>query len=230
MNQLNHIAIIPDGNRRWAKAHRLLPWQGHEEGAKRLWEIATYLADTSIGHFTFWAGSYGNLATRSPEEVRFLYQILEQEISDPKFKQSLLDKQTSFKMIGEWREFNQNTKLPETILQLEQETALYNQHSLTILFGYDGKREMLAAQEKLRQNSEPVTFESLQKSLWTAELPDVDLVVRTGGEPHWSAGFLMWQTANAQFYFTDVLWPDFKTSEMKKALEEFERRERRLGK
>ena len=72
--------------------------------------------------------------------------------------------------------------------------------------------------------------ESLRAALWTAELPDVDLVIRTGGEPHWSAGFMMWLTANSQFYFTEQLWPDFKKDELKKALDDYDGRERRLGK
>jgi len=226
----NHLAIIPDGNRRWAKLHRLLPWQGHAEGAKRFWELAQYLADTEIKFGTFWAGSYGNLANRAPEEVKFLFQILEQELADPKVKDSLVKYQTKFRFIGEWKDFNQNTKLPQTIQSLEEQTREFTKHNLTILFGYDGQREMLAAQEALRQSGEEVTDENLRRHLWTGALPDVDYVIRTGGEPHWSEGFLMWQTANSQFYFTEDLWPDFTEEKIKKALEDFERRERRLGK
>ncbi len=230
MSLPNHLAIIPDGNRRWAKAHRLLPWQGHEEGAKRFWELANYLARTEIKFGTFWAGSYSNLANRAEEEVKFLFQILEQELSDPKVINSLVETKTKFQFIGEWELFNQNTKLPETITNLIERTKDFTNHTLTILFGYDGQREMLAAIEGLKSSGEVVTKESLHKHLMTASLPDVDFVIRTGGEPHWSAGFLMWQTANSQFYFTDELWPDFTEDKLKTALEDFERRERRLGK
>lgn len=226
----NHVAIIPDGNRRWAKAHRLLPWQGHEEGAKRFWEVAEYLAQAGVSYGTFWAGSYSNLANRSPEEVKFLFQILEQELSDPQVKQKLIDNEARFRLIGEWPEFNQNAKLQTTATALEEATRNFSKHNLTILFGYDGQREMLAAQNKLRESSLDVNAENLQHSLWTSELPDVDLVVRTGGEPHWSAGFLMWQTANSQFYFTEDLWPAFGGEQIKTALADYERRERRLGK
>ncbi|HMQ01890.1 MAG TPA: polyprenyl diphosphate synthase [Candidatus Doudnabacteria bacterium] len=230
MSLPNHLAIIPDGNRRWAKLHRLLPWQGHEQGAKRFWELAEYLATTDIKYGTFWAGSYSNLANRAPEEVKFLFQILEQELSDPKVTQALIDNQTRFQLIGEWENFNNKTKLPETIEQLVAATKDFTRHNLTILFGYDGQREMLAAIEQLKLAGEEVTAGNLRKHLWTGHLPDVDYVIRTGGEPHWSAGFLMWQTANSQFYFTEDLWPDFTTEKLKIALEEFERRERRLGK
>lgn len=226
----NHLAIIPDGNRRWAKAHLLLPWQGHQEGAKRFWETANYLARTEIKFGTFWAGSYSNLANRAPEEVKFLFQILEQELSDPKVLDSLIDTQTRFQFIGEWEQFNQNTKLPETIANLVGQTKDFTNHTLTILFGYDGQREMLAAISALKASGEEVSEENLHKHLMTASLPDVDFVIRTGGEPHWSAGFLMWQTANSQFYFTEDLWPDFKTDKLKAALAEYENRERRMGK
>ncbi len=226
----HHLAIIPDGNRRWAKAHLLLPWQGHEEGVKLFWELSNYFADTEVKYGTFWAGSYSNLANRAPEEVKFLFQILEQELSDPKVIQSLIEKQTRFEIVGEWAGFGDYLKLTETIAKLTQQTKDFTNHNLTILFGYDGQREMLAAQEALRNSGEEVTAENLRKHLWTGHLPDVDFVIRTGGEPHWSAGFMMWQTANSQFYFTEDLWPDFKTDKLKAALDEYENRERRLGK
>ena len=225
----NHLAIIPDGNRRWAKARLLLPWQGHAEGAKRFWELSEYLATTSVSFGTFWAGSYSNLSNRSEEEVKFLFQILEQELSDKKVIDSLERTETRFRFIGEWASFNKSTSLPDTISELEKKTEGYSKHNLTILFGYDGQREMLSAVNELQKSGEEVTKENLRKHLWTAVLPDVDLVIRTGGEPHWSAGFLMWQTANSQFYFTEALWPDFKVPQLKTALEDFERRERRLG-
>ncbi len=227
---LNHLAIIPDGNRRWAKARLLLPWQGHVEGVQRFWELAEYCAQTGIKHLTFWAGSYSNLQKRSKAEVDVLYKLLGDELSKPELLEKLNKNKTSLRVIGEWPDFARDEKLAEVLADVEAKTKDFSEHHVTILFGYDGQREMLSAVQKLRDNWGEVTKENLQANLLTASLPEVDLTIRTGGEPHWSAGFLMWQTANSQFYFTDQLWPDFKVPELKKALEDFERRERRLGK
>lgn len=228
--KLNHLAMIPDGNRRWAKARLLLPWKGHVEGVKRFWELAEESAQAGIKYLTFWAGSYSNLAKRSKEEVDVLFELMATELAKPELLQKLTQNKTSLRVIGEWELFARDFKLKEALQEVEQKTSGGADHHLTILFGYDGQREMLAAIKSLQQSGQEVTTEILQQNLLTAELPAVDLVIRTGGEPHWSAGFLMWQTANSQFYFTDELWPDFKVPQLKTALEDFERRERRLGK
>ena len=229
METPNHIAIIPDGNRRWAKAHRLNPWDGHAEGVGRFWDTADEAYAQGINFLTIWAGSYDNLKKRSKGEVNFLLRLLKDEVLKPELRERIHRNKSRVSVIGEWKEFVTDIKTIEAVESLERETAHYPANRLTLLFGYDGQREMLAATNTLVESGKKVTQENLRKSLWTAELPDVDLVIRTGGEPHWSAGFLMWQTANSQFYFTDILWPDFKKPELKKALVDYERRERRLG-
>ncbi len=230
MSILNHIAIIPDGNRRWAKARLLNPWDGHTEGVKRFWEIAESANSLGIKYMTFWAASYGNLTKRTPLEVKFLVSLLRQELSKPELRQKLIKGKIRLRVIGEWKEIINDSDLEKVVTDLEQDTSEFTDSNLTILFGYDGQREMLSTVNSLIKNGSEASSDDLHGHLWTGDLPDVDLVVRTGGEPHWSAGFLMWQTANSQFYFTDMLWPDFKQLELKKALDEFERRERRLGK
>ncbi|HMR55237.1 MAG TPA: polyprenyl diphosphate synthase, partial [Candidatus Doudnabacteria bacterium] len=223
-------AIIPDGNRRWAKAHRLLPWQGHEEGVKRFWEIVQEVVNSGVNYLTFWAGSYGNLQKRSRQEVGVLFRILAEEITKPELLDLLIRNQTKLEVFGEWEEFSTNPKLKDLLEGVKDKTKHFVGRKLTLLFGYDGQREMLNAQEQLRTNGEEVTSDNLRKQLWTGELPDVDLLIRTGGEPHWSAGFMMWHTANSQLFFTEDFWPAFTTVQLKTALEDFERRERRLGK
>jgi undecaprenyl diphosphate synthase len=227
---LKHLAIIPDGNRRWAKAHLLFPWQGHGEGVKRFWEISDECAKLGIKYLTIWGGSYSNLQKRSAKEVSVLFGLLEEQINDPTLKTQFETNQTRFKVIGEWEEFSPNHQLIEAVKSFEDATKDFDKLHLTILFGYDGQREMLSAISKLNPSGEEVTEENLRNCLWIGGLPDVDFVIRTGGEPHWSAGFMMWLTANSQFYFTETLWPDFKTDKLKTAIENFESRERRLGK
>ena len=230
MSLPNHLAIIPDGNRRWAKAQGLFPWQGHEEGVRCFWDLAQASAKLGIKYLTFWAGSYSNLAKRSKEEVNVLFKLMAEELSRPDLLKKLTENETSLRIIGEWEDFTSDETLKEALLDIEGKTKHFTNHQVIILFGYDGQREMLKAQQLLRDSGEEITAENLHRNLLTNCLPEVDLVIRTGGEPHWSAGFLMWQTANSQLYFTEDLWPEFKVPELKKALEDFERRERRLGK
>ncbi len=224
----NHIAIIPDGNRRWAKAHRFGPTAGHEEGVKRFWEVSAEAAKMGVKYLTIWAGSYDNLTKRSKLEIDFLMKLLRTEILNPKLTEQIHANKTRVRIIGEWRKMVDKKTL-QLAEQLEKDTAHYTNNNLTLLFGYDGQREMVAAVNALVKKEKTVTEKTLHQSLWTGELPEVDLVIRTGGEPHWSAGFMMWHTANSQFYFTDLLWPDFKIPELKKAIVEYDRRERRLG-
>lgn len=230
MSLPNHIAIIPDGNRRWAKTQRLNAWEGHTEGVKRFWDSSEYLHDSGINHVTYWAASYSNLKKRSKIEVRFLMKLLEEEIFKPEILERCLRNKVRVHVIGEWREFIKSKKLIDSIEKIERETAKFAKKTLNFLFAYDGQREMLAAANAFAKSGAQATEKSLRTELWTGVLPDVDLVIRTGGEPHWSAGFMMWLTANTEFYFTETLWPAFKNAEIKKAIDLFDRRERRLGK
>lgn len=229
MSTPNHIAIIPDGNRRWAKTQGLFPWQGHEEGVKRFWEIAQEAVNSGVNYLTFWAGSYSNLQKRSGQEVSVLFKILEEELSKPQLLDLLVKNRTKLEVFGEWEAFAPNLKLKDLLESVKDKTKHFVGRRLTLLFGYDGQREMIAAQEQLRKINEPVSIQSVRTSLWTGQLPDVDLVIRTGGEPHWSAGFMMWHTANSQLFFTEDLWPTFTVEKFKIALTDFERRERRFG-
>lgn len=226
----NHIAIIPDGNRRWAKAQRLSPWHGHTEGVKRFWDTSQNLFDMGLKNLTFWAASYDNLQKRSRLEVKFLINLLRAEIRNENILNLAKKNQVQIKFIGEWKVLVNDKKLTEEIANLESQTQNFKNGLLTLLFAYDGQREMLTAINSLVKTGKKTNDESLRKELWTGDLPDVDLVIRTGGEPHWSAGFMMWLTANSEYYFTAMLWPDFNLKEIKKAIVEYDRRERRLGK
>lgn len=123
-----------------------------------------------------------------------------------------------------------SAELAAAVHEVEQKTATYEKKYLTILFGYDGRTDMIHAIQELRDTTYEIRPESVHKALLTKSLPEVDLLVRTGGESHNSAGFLMWQTANSQYYFTETLWPDFDTRELQKAVDDFAGRERRHGK
>jgi undecaprenyl diphosphate synthase len=112
---------------------------------------------------------------------------------------------------------------------LEASTKHHDGRHLTILLGYDGRTEMLEAVRALGARASEATPELLKSELWTRDLPSVDLVIRTGGEPHWSAGFLMWLTAESQLVFRDMLWPEFDSAALAAALTEYASRGRRFG-
>lgn len=225
-----HVALIPDGNRRWAKSRNLNPWDGHTEGVKRFWEIADTAYEKGITHLTFWGASYDNLTKRTKPEVSFLLGLMKKELAKPEVKQKLVQNRVRFQVMGEWDKIVEHESLTELVEHLEQETAHFQDRVLTILFGYDGQREMLEAVDGLVKSGEGASDASLRKFLWTGSLPEVDLVIRTGGEPHWSAGFMMWLVAHSQLYFTEQLWPAFKVPEFDEALAVFASRERRKGK
>lgn len=226
----NHIAIIPDGNRRWAKAHRLNPWDGHDAGFGLFETLTKASYKHGVKYVTFWVASYDNMHNRSRIEVSYLIKLLYRELTKPSGIMKFVQDRVKVNIIGEWETELKDQKVIDKINELQEQTKHFTENILTFLFVYDGKREMLSAVNSLVKLGKKVTEENLRKALWTSELPDVDLVIRTGGEPHWSAGFLMWHTAHSQFYFTDVLWPDFEKSELKKAFNDYANRERRLGK
>jgi undecaprenyl diphosphate synthase len=224
-----HIAIIPDGNRRWAKQRNLDPWKGHEVGSNRFTEIAEAGFTSGVAYMTFYAASEDNLRKRPQIEVAELLRLMRQYLATPDAVDKFVQQQVRVRVLGRWPELIPSI-LHEGIHRLEKETSEFSKHNLTFLLGYDGQSEMLAALNHLVVTKQAIDAATLRAALWTADLPPVDLVIRTGGEPHWSAGFMMWHVANSQLYFTDTLWPDFDSKELQKALDDFKNRERRLGK
>jgi undecaprenyl diphosphate synthase len=231
-NQPNHIAIIPDGNRRWAKQNKLLPWSGHEKGIGRFREIADAVFERHIPYLTIWAASEDNLTKRSKHEVRFLIALLTDWIQKEIDKKDFVRNGIRVRFIGRWRQIvSDHEKLARAIGTLEAQTKNLKKSNLTVLLGYDGRREMIEAIRHLQKNKvHEVADKSLHDALWTGALPPLDLVIRTGGEPHWSAGFMMWHAANTQLAFTKTFWPAFKKKELDEILVDFSKRERRFGK
>lgn len=226
-----HIAIIPDGNRRWARQRGLMPWLGHKAGFARFQEVAEKAFKSGCQYVTIWGASVDNLRKRSSQEVGFLVLYMKRELGKKKLAEYLVKNQIRFRVIGEWQKAVRDQRLGTLIERLEKQTGRFSGRQLTILFGYDGISEMLSAVRSLRGTQrENLDYLGLKEKLWTKNLPEVDLVVRTGGEPHWSAGFMMWLTANSQLYFTDIFWPEFSGKELAKALADYDRRERRFGK
>jgi len=228
-----HVAIIPDGNRRWAKIHGLSVLVGHQKGAEALERILKKTLDLRIDCFTFWGASISNLTKRPPEEVRFLNKMFTDQFLTLARNQIIHQNEIRVNVLGFWSSFL-SKEAQQSITEVIATTATYNRGMLNFLIAYDGVEEMLQAvraiiSEARQYTSFALSRQEIKKRLLTKDLPPVDLVIRTGGEPHLSAGFMMWDIANAQMVFSEKLWPDYTPEDFEQALLEFQKRERRFG-
>ncbi|HEY4496640.1 MAG TPA: polyprenyl diphosphate synthase [Candidatus Paceibacterota bacterium] len=229
MNIPKHIAIIPDGNRRWAKKKNLSPSQGHQRGAETAELITREAIKLGIPHITAWGSSYDNLTKRPIYEIKILNKLYK-EFADRLAKdKDIIKHEVKVTFLGEWKDLLEPYVI-DAFKNTEYKTKKYNKHFLTCLIGYNGDREMIAAIKSLRKSDDPVTNDSIKKHLWTSALPSVDLLIRTGNEPHLSTGFMMWNIKYAELYFSNKLWPDFTVADLKKAIKYYATRERRYGK
>jgi len=185
--------------------------------------------DRGVRYLTIWGGSYDNLTKRSKIEIRMLNrayrQFAENALGNEKIDQ--LGVRISF--IGEWRDVLEKATI-ELLEKIERLTKKNNKHNLTILVAYNGDREMLEGINKLLRAKHRITAKTLKSSLWTAQIPPPELVIRTGGEKRLSGGFLMWDIQYSELYFTKTLWPDFTKKDLLIAITDYSNRERRFGK
>jgi len=229
-----HIALIPDGNRRWARKRGLLSWLGHRTGTKALEKILDKALELKIPYFTFWGGSYDNLTKRSKTEVNFLFKVYTDRFRKVLKDERIHRNKVRINVLGRWREILPK-KTQEVIEKAIEATKNYNKYFLTFLIAYDGTDEMLDCIRKIAKktagNPTKITKDLIKENLWTKDLPPVDLAIRTGCEsdPHLSAGFMMWDTTYSQLYFTQSFFPDFGQKEFEKIIEDYSKRERRLG-
>jgi len=232
---INHIAIIPDGNRRWAERKGVPLYEGHRIGVQTTEKIFEKALELKIPYLTFWAASYDNLLKRSKEEVKFLINLINEEFKGLLEDARVHKNEVKVRILGRFREILPKKTL-KIIEKLMEKTEKYNIFFLTFLLAYNGTDEMVEAIKKISQafkgSTIKITGQVIKSFLWTRDLPPVDLVIRTGCEedPHNSAGFMMWHTAYSQYYFTKTLYPDFNPEEFERAINNFLERERRFGK
>ncbi len=235
-NLPRHVAIIPDGNRRWARKKGIAPWRGHIAGAKKAVEQAQAALDLGIYCLSIWGGSWDNLTKRPKIETRVLCRIYEQYFRKTIKSKEVRENEVKVSVIGRWQEI-----LPKSAVKAGKEliktTEHYNKHLLNYFIAYDGVDEILESvrdivKESRKGVSPKILPEYLRKHLWSGHLPPVDLLIRTGSwkDPHNSAGFMMYNCAYSQLYFPKNYYPDFGRAEFIKAIKEYQRRERRLGK
>jgi undecaprenyl diphosphate synthase len=232
---INHIAIIPDGNRRWAERKGVPLYEGHRIGVETTEKIFEKALELKVPYLTFWAASYDNLLRRSREEVKFLIQLITEEFQRLLEDTRVHKNEVKVRILGRFREVLPPKTL-KIIEKLMEKTEKYDIFFLTFLLAYNGTDEMVEAIKRItkafKESTIKITGQVIKNFLWTKDLPPVDLVIRTGCEedPHNSAGFMMWHTAYSQYYFTKTLYPDFSPEEFEKVIKDFIKRERRLGK
>jgi undecaprenyl diphosphate synthase len=219
-----HVGLITDGNRRWAKEHGLPAFEGHRRGFEAGKKIAQAAYDRGIKEFTAWAFSTENW-DRSKEEVDYLMKLFEAWLSE--FLSQFKDKNVRIRVVGQpWRV---PQSLQKTIEKVERETAGHSGMVFNLALSYGGRDEITQAVKKIvGKGLEPkdITEETVSENLW---LPDVDLIIRTGGDLRLS-GFLPWQSVYAELFFVKKYLPDFTPKDFDAVLEEYAKRQRRFGK
>jgi len=222
MNQAKHIAIIMDGNGRWAEMQGKKRVKGHEAGAKVVKAITTYCSNhEEIERLTLYAFSTENWK-RPRLEVEFLMKLLERYLKDE--LPSYLENNVKFEPIGDTRAFSKS--LQKTIKMVKEKTAHCDGLVQSLALNYGAQDEILRAVNSLKKSSKDITYEMLSNALDCKE--DVDILIRTGGDNRLS-NFLLWQAAYAELFFIDKLWPDFTTQDLEKIVQDFTKIERRFG-
>lgn len=227
-----HIAVIMDGNGRWAKKRGLPRKAGHKVGAETFRTIATYCKDIGVQYFTVYAFSTENWK-RPQDEVDALMNLFRTYLREA--AETMVARGVAVRVLGDL------SVLPEDIRrQIDEVHALAdtlgeNAATASLCINYGGRDEIKNAVRALAKQvqdgtlkPEDITDDSISQNLYTAHMPDPDLIIRPSGEIR-TSNFLLWQSAYSEYYFTDVLWPDFSTQDMDAAIADFNRRSRRFG-
>lgn len=230
---INHIGIIMDGNRRWAKGKGLHVFEGHKEGAKTLKRISEFCQKIGIKALTVYALSMENLENRPIEELAYHFGLHKQYI-----KQEILDTDRFVKDKIKFNVFGRIELLPKDEQQmLEQaieKTKNFSDFHFNVCLAYNGNDEIVDAVKAIAAKGikpEEITREAIKEHLYTKEMPAPELIIRTGMNPEQRlSGFLLWDSSYSEFFFTKTFWPDFSEQELTKILEEFSSRDRRMGK
>lgn len=224
-----HIAIIPDGNRRWAAEHGVSALRGHKQGAEVLRAIMPHAADAGVKYISIWGMSLDNFTKRSMSEVAGLLSLFRSEFLKLATSDDVHSRKVKINVFGRWEE-----KFPKPVKSAVQKaidaTSEFEDHYMNFFLAYNGVDEMTQAiQSIIAGGVHTVTPEIIKQHLFTRDLPPVDLIIRTGGEPHLSAGFMMWDVTDSQLWFTEKLWPQFSSEDLDVAIDEYSKRQRRKG-
>ena len=220
-----HIAIILDGNRRYARRRGLPPWEGHRRGFKKIKELFRWAIELNITELTLYAFSIQNFS-RDKKEVDFLMKIFEQAFRDVLKTKSVFTEQVRVRVIGK-RELLPK-QVQTAIKKAEDATSSHTRHTVNFCIAYGGREEIIdAVNSIIRKGVKSVTEKTIAENLWLADEPE--LIIRTSGEVR-TSNFFLWQSVYSEWFFTQKTWPEFTKKDLEAAIRDFESRERRNGK
>jgi undecaprenyl diphosphate synthase len=219
-----HVAIIMDGNRRWAKGRKLLPNVGHEAGVDALEVAIRSAVKFGVKYLTVYALSTENLKGRSRLEISFLFSLIKKGLKE---KLPAMDENgVHIKFIGDVSSLPSDVQ--KTLEQAELELSKNKRLFLNVAVNYSGRDEIAHAVRNANKPLGEIKVADIEKNLYTSGIPDPDLIIRTGGRKRLS-NFLLWQSSYAELLFPETLWPDFGERDLKKALREYDNRVRNFG-
>ena len=228
-----HLAIIPDGNRRWAKKNNKSTKEGHRAGIEKLKKLVEWCKELNIDTISVWILSTENIK-RSKDEVDALFDLFNRMLDDLLNSREFekLRKEVRIRFVGDISVFPD--RLIEKIERIESTTSKNRKYTLAILCNYGGKKEIIDSVNRIIKDAKKgkvakIDEESFQKYLYAPDIRDPDLIFRAGGERR-ASGLLPWQSVYSEFYFSNKLWPDIQKKDIYTAIEEYKRRERRFGK
>jgi undecaprenyl diphosphate synthase len=230
-----HVGIIMDGNGRWAKQRGLPRSEGHKQGAKVFKQICEYAGDIGISHLTFYAFSTENWA-RPVQEVMAIMNLFREYLFEAEERKSENEeKGMKIRFIGDLDSQVIPEDINSLVHKLEAESSQKSKTIVNIAVNYGGRQEILKSVREISQRvkngelfPEEITEKDIEKGLYTSGQPDPDLIIRPSGEFRLS-NFMVWQSAYSEFWYSDVLWPDFTTKDFDKAIDDYCRRSRRFG-
>ncbi|MGC8675941.1 MAG: polyprenyl diphosphate synthase [Candidatus Micrarchaeia archaeon] len=224
------IGLIPDGNRRWARKHKLGFAQAYSLGVQKFIDFAEWCKSYGVKNIVVWAFSTENFK-RTLMERQTLFSLYQQVFSDRNTVNRLHKNRTRLELIGNIEHLPKT--LQNTMKQVEEETRHYKDRVINLLIAYGGRDDILHAAKamaaKYGADARRINQNALRQFLLSSKVPDIDLVIRTSGEERLS-GFMPWQVAYSELYFSSKLWPDFTKQDLSNAIAEYARRQRRFGK
>ncbi len=222
-----HVAVILDGNRRFAKRLMLEPWKGHEYGREKVEQMIDYAKDLGINELTFYALSCENIKSRPKNELTYLYNIFRETFKNIN-KDKIQKNKIKMRFIGNLSLLPKDLK--EQCERLEQETKNNDNFIVNFAIAYGGRQEIIEAVKKILKNKlnpDDINEETILQNLYLASEPD--MIIRTGGEKR-TSNFLPFQSAYSELFFIDKFWPEFEEEDLKNCILEFQNRKRNFGK
>lgn len=228
----NHVAIIPDGNRRWARLRGLDPWKGHEAGSENAESLMREARTLGVRELSFWGSSLDNLKKRPFQEKQELLRIYGAYFGKLLNDRETYEDRVRVRFIGRWRE-QFPPSLKDLLVEIEEKTGSHERYFLNFFLAYSGVDDMTQAFRAVVDSgvsADRIDARVVKSGLMTAELSPVDFLIRTGEGFHNSSGFLMWDASDAQLFFSERLFPDFDVASFRAAIDEYTARDRRFGK